>query len=167
MSVRKDVLCRNLPVERPMEQWPVFLMMSLRLFFRAKLTPRATWLAFSAKMAYGDRKPSRHSAGHPAGGPTPAHSLFAYLHPSTLSQSLFSVCPRLPPSNKSSRLTLSLPIPPLTNSQSPFQSRGNKFVDENGVLHHAGPKFGAKHVIRCPHCIDELLNDGGRRDSES
>jgi len=101
----------------------------------------------------------RHSAAHQlhhTSHKSPL-SLRLYLHPSTLSQSLFSVCPRLPPSNKSSRLTPSLPIPPLTNSQNLFQYRGNMFVDENGVLRHAGLKFGTKHVIRCPHSNVETM----------
>ena len=31
------------------------------------------------------------------------------------------------------------------------------FVDENGVLHHIGPKIGTKRVIKCPHCNVETM----------
>lgn len=62
-----------------MKQWPEFLMMSLRLFFRAKSTPLATWLALLARIAYGDRNPSRHTSEHPAGGPDPVAVLGAHV----------------------------------------------------------------------------------------
>ena len=46
-------------------------MMIRRLYFLAKFTPATISLAFVARIAYAERNPSRHVAGHPAGGPDP------------------------------------------------------------------------------------------------
>lgn len=57
------------PVERPMKQCPVFRMMSLRFFARAKLTPATTSAALVARIAYCDKNPMVQVFGQPAGGP--------------------------------------------------------------------------------------------------
>ncbi len=59
----------DIPADRPMKQWPVFRMMSLKFFALAKLTPAMTSFAFWARMVYCDRKPRVQEFGHPAGGP--------------------------------------------------------------------------------------------------